>query len=506
MTTEMTNTSTSLFIPNLTQMTTGINTNNNHTVVPGSLLPFDIKYDPTPCYSLYCIFELRYRQDNYTNLMCIAIMLGILGTVGFVGNSIVLIVLLRAKMKQTSVYFMVMLSILDLMACAVVIPGIVITEWHFPFPSDFLCKFWEAIRYFTIPTSAMVLVAIAFDRCIVICFAPRRVSKNVTFMIISMILLIGISLGVLPALGMGVYSSDGIYFGYCIPNYQYISLESLNNYMTGIISIFIVMIITIIIFYFSIFFTLLLQNRKWSKIRSQGLQTSANNANKPSTSMEKQTDNSKELLRRRSSTNDVMFATRASEKLLKVPQNGRIIPETTTDYDTVHGVHIDCPMESALDTQIEDIEETPVTSAKDNNSKRNGFLTSEKLPKKQTVKISPINITDIKKETQTSSQNKCTTKPNNKTLSSTNTRSHLIKTSRKTHIKTTQVLFTVTMVYIVSFLPTFLIAKNLLPEFEGRKVVYFMYFLNNTANPLIYSFMNPLFRKQVWKFLQCKSR
>lgn len=265
------------------------------------------------------------------------------------------------------------------------------------------------------------------------------------------------------------------------------------------------MIITIIIFYSSIFFTVLLQNRKWSKIRSQGLQTSANNANKPSTSKDKQTDKSKEL-RRRSSTNDVMFATRASEKLLKVPQNSRIHPETTIDYDTVHRVHIDCPMESALETEIEDIEETPVTSANINSSKRNGSLTNEKLPKKQTVKISPINITDIKKETETSLKNKCTTKPNNKTLSPTNTRSHLIKTSRKTHIKTTQVLFTVTMVYIVSFLPTFLIANDLLPEFKGRKVIYLMYFLNNTANPLIYSFMNPMFRKQVWKFLQCKSR
>lgn len=504
MTTEMTNTSTSSFILNLTQMTTEANTDNNHTS-PGSHLPFDIKYDPTPCYSIYCIFELRYRQDNYTILMCIAIMLGILGTVGFVGNSLVLTVLLRAKMKQTSVYFMVMLSILDLMACVVVIPGIVITEWHFPFPSDFLCKFWEAIRYFTIPTSAMVLVAIAFDRCIVICFAPRRMSKNVTFMIISLILLIGICLGVLPALVMGVYSSNGIYFGYCIPNYQYISLESLNKYWLGITSIFILMIITIIIFYSSIFFTVLLQNRKWSKIRSQGLQTSANNANKPSTSKDKQTDNSKEL-RRRSSTNDVMFATRASEKLLKVPQNSRIHPETTTDYDTVQRVHIDCPMESALETEIEDIEETPVTSANKNSSKQNSSLTNEKLPKKQTVKISPINITDIKKETETSSKNKCTIKQNNKTLSPTNTRSHLIKTSRKTHIKTTQVLFTVTMVYIVSFLPTFLIANDLLPEFKGRKVIYLMYFLNNTANPLIYSFMNPMFRKQVWKFLQCKSR
>lgn len=502
MTTQFTATTDDLMTSTL--ITTNVSTISNtfHPTV-------DKIYDPLPCYTIYCIFELRYRQDNYTILMCIAIMLGILGIVGFMGNSLVLIVLLKAKTKQTSVYFMLLLSILDLMACVVVIPGIVITEWHFPFTSDFLCKLWEAIRYFTIPTSAMVLVAIAFDRCVVICFAPRRVTKKVTFLIISVILLFGVCLGVLPALVMGVYSSNGIYFGYCIPNYQYISLESLNKYWIGITSIFIIMIISIIIFYSSIFFTILLQNRKWSKIRSQGLEASSSKQtatlNQVSTSTGKPTENNKEV-RRRSSTTDLMFVTRASEKLLKVPPLGQKHCETTTGAAPV--AHVGCPIECNLDTQIEDIEEetlvTPLTNQMDDNSITNGSLTCEKTSKKQTVKISPITKTDIMKETKTTIQSKNLN--NSRGNTSQCSKPIGIKSSRKTHIKTTQVLFTVTMVYIISFLPTFLIANNLFPEFEGRKVIYLMYFLNNTANPLIYSFMNPLFRKEVWKFLKCKSR
>lgn len=267
---EMINISILSFILNLIQMITEVNIDNNYILL-GLYFFFDIKYDLIFCYFIYCIFEFRYRQDNYIIFMCIVIMFGILGIVGFVGNSLVLIVLLRVKMKQISVYFMVMLLIFDLMVCVVVIFGIVIIEWYFFFFSDFLCKFWEAIRYFTILILVMVFVVIVFDRCIVICFVFRRMFKNVIFMIIFLILLIGICFGVFLVLVMGVYLSNGIYFGYCILNYQYIFLEFFNKYWLGIIFIFILMIIIIIIFYFSIFFIVLFQNRKWSKIRFQGL-------------------------------------------------------------------------------------------------------------------------------------------------------------------------------------------------------------------------------------------
>ena len=70
---------------------------------------------------------------------------------------------------------------------------------------------------------------------------------------------------------------------------------------------------------------------------------------------------------------------------------------------------------------------------------------------------------------------------------------------RRIHIKTTQVLFTVTLVYIFSFLPTFLMSYNIVPQ---QQVIYLMYFFNNAANPMIYSFMNPKFRAEVYKLLK----
>lgn len=464
----MPDTGTTEDVPSSTLMTTNDSSSDNQ---PFSSV--DNFFDPLPCYSLYCIFEQRYRQENYNILMCIAIMLGILGSMGLMGNSLVLTVLLRAKIKPTSVYFMLMLSILDLMACVVVIPGIVITEWHFPFTNDFLCKLWEAIRYFTIPTSAMVLVAIALERCVIICFAPKRVSKKMCFLIISMILLFGACLGVLPALGMGVYSSNGFYMGYCIPNYQHISLDSLTKYWRGITSIFIIMIISIIIFYSSIFFTVFMQNRKWNKIRSQ----------QPSTCKNKEINKEP---RRCSAAPDVMFATRASEKLLEIPQN--ILCETTTPIE-----NFEYPSESNQNTLIVNIEEDFKNP-------------SESTSKNQTADKPPITGDDRKTEIQSNSKLPIPHNSKNTTPIQAKRKCPPIKSSRKIHIKTTQVLFTVTMVYIVSFLPTFLIANDLLPEFRGRRVIYLIYFLNNTANPIIYSFMNPQFRKEVWKFLKCKSR
>ena len=77
------------------------------------------------------------------------------------------------------------------------------------------------------------------------------------------------------------------------------------------------------------------------------------------------------------------------------------------------------------------------------------------------------------------------------------------KRSRPAHIKTTQVLFTVSVVYILSYLTTFLMSFQLIPH---DKTLYYIYFLNNAANPLIYSFMNPRFRQEVKKLFQRKKR
>jgi len=55
------------------------------------------------------------------------------------------------------------------------------------------------------------------------------------------------------------------------------------------------------------------------------------------------------------------------------------------------------------------------------------------------------------------------------------------------NLKTAAMLFVVTVVFVVTFLPAFLMALRLIPY---NIIVFYLYFANNVANPVIYSFMN----------------
>ena len=66
--------------------------------------------------------------------------------------------------------------------------------------------------------------------------------------------------------------------------------------------------------------------------------------------------------------------------------------------------------------------------------------------------------------------------------------------------KTAVMLFIVAVVFVVAFLPAWLILQHVLiiPD-PYKNVVYHFYFFYNVANPFIYAFMSPFFIKQLRK-------
>jgi len=55
------------------------------------------------------------------------------------------------------------------------------------------------------------------------------------------------------------------------------------------------------------------------------------------------------------------------------------------------------------------------------------------------------------------------------------------------NLKTAAMLFVVTVVFVMTFFPAFLMALQIVPH---NIIIFYMYFANNVANPVIYSFMN----------------
>ncbi|CAH1774931.1 unnamed protein product [Owenia fusiformis] len=68
------------------------------------------------------------------------------------------------------------------------------------------------------------------------------------------------------------------------------------------------------------------------------------------------------------------------------------------------------------------------------------------------------------------------------------------------NFKMAMMLFVVTLVFIVAFLPAFLMVHRLMPF---NFVVFYMYFAHNVTNPFIYSFMNRNFRHDLKTIFNC---
>lgn len=72
------------------------------------------------------------------------------------------------------------------------------------------------------------------------------------------------------------------------------------------------------------------------------------------------------------------------------------------------------------------------------------------------------------------------------------------ESTRLANLKTAAMLFVVTVVFVVTFLPAFLMVLLIVPN---NAIVFYLYFANNVANPVIYSFMNQNFRNDLLKLI-----
>ena len=83
------------------------------------------------------------------------------------------------------------------------------------------------------------------------------------------------------------------------------------------------------------------------------------------------------------------------------------------------------------------------------------------------------------------------------------TRKSVREKTRLANIKTAGILFIVTIVFIIAFLPSWLMAVRAI---SPNMIVFYMYFCYNVANPIIYAFFNHAFQKEVKGMLKCKSK
>jgi hypothetical protein len=128
--------------------------------------------------------------------------LSTISAIGIIGNLIVALVYWKKKDKQTATLFILLLAFIDLTVCMLLVPLTIYMETIlYVTDSIILCKSFTFLTTTTVPSSTLLMTAIAFDRYFCICMANRNILtlRKARFIGVILIFFSG-CLGVIPAL------------------------------------------------------------------------------------------------------------------------------------------------------------------------------------------------------------------------------------------------------------------------------------------------------------------
>lgn len=112
----------------------------------------------------------RLNNDKVLVLLPVIILVILMMIAGIVGNILVCIVYIFKMKRAPSHYFILYLAILDLVSCCIGMPS-ELGDLLQPltFPSADACRFLRFVLSFTVISSSMILICVAFDRYYKIC-------------------------------------------------------------------------------------------------------------------------------------------------------------------------------------------------------------------------------------------------------------------------------------------------------------------------------------------------
>ncbi|XP_071097376.1 bombesin receptor subtype-3-like [Haliotis cracherodii] len=394
---------------------------------------------------------LRHYDNKYALQALPAILfLAILMLVGFVGNSLVFYVYL-VKFKQSSTRcFIVALTTFDLIMCMICIPTeIADIRYNYTFGLYKLCKILRFLGTFSAIASGFTLVAIAVDRFKKIC---RPFKKQMTPLIAKVTITVCSLMSVVVSLpgaiiyGSRVVATDDININGsdCSTSDDYIRTPYPLLFNGVQFFIFISSTLSLSVLYGLI----------WRRVARQ---------------------------RRR------MKAVNKTKQKLEKDDRQKMVPTQNN-------------------TSSSDVQHPPITgetnlSCSERSDSNLPTVTSERIT--DPCPDAPELITSV--SPPSSQPSKC---GRNKFPASTSSQ-------RPRGQKTTFMLFLITLVFVLSFLPhlglmaTRAVNKHVFDDLPGAgiaatNILLRSYFINSVSNPIIYSFCNPLFRREVtmlWKRL-----
>lgn len=422
--------------------------------------------------------EKRYHNDFLVVEVMLTVLLPIISVFGIIGNSLVILVFQQHVKNSSSNFFIVVLGAIDLLICTFCIPtSLIIEVWRFP-TYDVICKLLNWFRCFLVLFSPMLLILIAIDRCLLICFVPSKHIK-VKFAPILLILIImvctclsipsglisgidikvkqtnvsnselniTIQLQMLQALESSKYLTSS-----CHIDERFINAKQFNIYRYFVMTLFFTILSSLILLYASIFTFIIIQHSRWKR----------SNTDPKYNPPDQDPNDGKENV----------------NLSLKSDSNCCKSKVTSTEMSSM----LRKSKSSTIDSKfhVKEICSYIIYSPKKRKLKiRNDSVKSETL--------STLHTTLVKART-------------------------IRKPSRS--IKTLKTLLLVSLSFILSFVPYLLVSTGLLffnnplsySEEVMKSLLYYSYNLNSVLNPLIYSCMNTSFQKELKKLTKLRCR
>jgi len=398
-------------------------------------------------------------------------LLAVFSVFGSAGNAVVLYVFSTAKDDLVSTLFIIVLAVVDFITCLVIIPYTIVVELiSYEVRFDLLCKLYQFLITSNIPFSALIMTAIAVDRYFCICHPfSRLLTLRRARVVVSILAAFASLLGIVGSLTHSVYQrvsdvtnatehgtvtqstmtlpaatdnqsreldDETVYTGYCDPTDLILSSHFASAFQICHTAIFVVCLGIVVVLYSVIYRSVLRQRRKRQKMKAAPI---------------------------RSHIPSVQHTTQTQTTW------------TSSNLPTaVHGG-------------------SAAVSQRDNEDGDNMCLDASPEVVGMVVSESPaagVNAANDRSHAGMVDTGSAAAAAAAETA----------RRNRIANVKTAAMLFVVTLVFTVSFLPALAMTLYILPY---NRTIFYMYFANNVANPIIYSFMNSNFRKRL-VLLFCK--
>lgn len=476
------------------------------------------------------MLETSAREKLYVTNIKITIFLVTIAFFGATGNSLVIYAFSRHLKKGTTNFFILLLAVIDFINCTLVIPSTISLNVWWIATNGITCKLLLLMKTTVVLFSPMILVVIAIDRCLQICFVPGiQIRLRTAATVIAALFCIAVALSVPIGLHTGTIlrsrpesSIRTLSKAPCHNDNRLVSRKFFNISQIIHTVVFFLMLITLIVLYTIIFFFICSRNRRWNKRYKRkaaritnpgddGFMRAARGSRQDKASVsslvggqlttafevDRDSPDSAHGACVPNEQEDLVNNIDGSNHWVADPDALELEPITPDEVETKMPFTRDTPDNNGI--EICNTYTTSNTNNSNNNINNNGINTT---PTKQNqeqlnLKKHDSSIPDYIQGLWRRLRRK------RKTL---NDRRHKRK---KPHIKIAQTLAVVTAAFIISFLPYLLIILHLVmnvnEDFSLEKnILFHFYFINSTVNPIIYSCMNRMFRSEIKKL--CRRR